>query len=143
MISIYNIKPKFQQFLSPVLHLLHKSGVTANQITSASLILSLLIGIAFWFAADYPVLFLALPVGLFLRMALNALDGMMARTYSRTRGHPRPDRLIGLHCADIFSFGVFSVLLKTGINETASMDFMVDLQRDNAPVAQMDYRGAI
>jgi CDP-diacylglycerol--glycerol-3-phosphate 3-phosphatidyltransferase len=83
MISIYNIKPKFQQFLLPVLHVLHKRGVTANQITMASLILSLLIGVLFWFAADYPVLFLALPIGLFIRMALNALDGMMARTYNQ------------------------------------------------------------
>jgi CDP-diacylglycerol--glycerol-3-phosphate 3-phosphatidyltransferase len=81
MISIYNIKPKFQQFLQPVLLSMHKAGITANQITSASLVLSLLIGVAFWYAADYPVLFLALPIGLFLRMALNALDGMMARTY--------------------------------------------------------------
>ncbi|MDR3340568.1 MAG: CDP-alcohol phosphatidyltransferase family protein [Candidatus Symbiothrix sp.] len=83
MISIYNIKPKFQQFLLPVLQVLHKRGVTANQITIASLILSLLIGVLFWLAADYPVLFLALPIGLFIRMALNALDGMMARTYSQ------------------------------------------------------------
>ncbi|MDR3220125.1 MAG: CDP-alcohol phosphatidyltransferase family protein [Dysgonamonadaceae bacterium] len=83
MISIYNIKPKFQQFLLPVLQVLHKRSVTANQITMASLILSLLIGVLFWFAADYPVLFLALPIGLFIRMALNALDGMMARTYNQ------------------------------------------------------------
>jgi CDP-diacylglycerol--glycerol-3-phosphate 3-phosphatidyltransferase len=83
MISIYNIKPAFQKFLQPVLRTLHKAGVTANQITSASLVLSLIIGILFWFAADYPVFFLALPVGLFLRMALNALDGMMARTYNQ------------------------------------------------------------
>jgi CDP-diacylglycerol--glycerol-3-phosphate 3-phosphatidyltransferase len=81
MISIYNIKPKFQKLLQPVLHVLHKAGFTANQITTISLILSLVIGILFWFAADYPVFFLALPIGLFLRMALNALDGMMARTY--------------------------------------------------------------
>jgi CDP-diacylglycerol--glycerol-3-phosphate 3-phosphatidyltransferase len=81
MISIYNIKPKFQQILLPVLHLLHKGGITANQITTTSLVLSFLIGVLFWFASDYPALFLALPVGLFLRMALNALDGMMARNY--------------------------------------------------------------
>lgn len=81
MISIYNIKPKFQKLLQPSLHVLHKAGFTANQITTISLVLSFIIGILFWFAADYPVFFLALPVGLFLRMALNALDGMMARTY--------------------------------------------------------------
>ncbi|MDR0865659.1 MAG: CDP-alcohol phosphatidyltransferase family protein [Candidatus Symbiothrix sp.] len=83
MVSIYNIKPKFQAFLQPVLHALHRAGITANQITTASLALSLLIGVLFWFAEDYPVFFLALPIGLFIRMALNALDGMMARTYNQ------------------------------------------------------------
>jgi CDP-diacylglycerol--glycerol-3-phosphate 3-phosphatidyltransferase len=83
MISIYTIKPKFQTFLQPVLHALHRAGITANQITIASLILSFIIGVLFWFAKDHPIFFLALPVGLFLRMALNALDGMMARTYNQ------------------------------------------------------------
>jgi len=83
MISIYNIKPKFQQFLNPALRKMHKAGITANQITTASLVFSLAIGILFWFAWDYHWLFLALPIGLFLRMALNALDGMMARTYNQ------------------------------------------------------------
>ena len=83
MISVYNIKPKFQAFLKPVLVFLHKRNVTANQITWSSLVLSLIIGILFWFADRCTLLFLALPIGLFLRMALNALDGMMARTYNQ------------------------------------------------------------
>ena len=83
MISVYNIKPKFQALLKPVLTFLHKRKVTANQITWSSLVLSLIIGILFWFADCNTLLFLALPIGLFLRMALNALDGMMARTYNQ------------------------------------------------------------
>lgn len=83
MISIYRIKPAFQKLLLPVLRALHRMGVTANQITTASILLSLLIGIAFWFGEYNSLLFLALPIGLFLRMALNALDGMMARHYDQ------------------------------------------------------------
>jgi CDP-diacylglycerol--glycerol-3-phosphate 3-phosphatidyltransferase len=83
MISIYKIKPAFQKLLTPILKGLHKMGVTANQITWSSIFLSLLIGIAFWYADLYRMLFLALPVGLLIRMALNALDGMMARTYNQ------------------------------------------------------------
>lgn len=83
MISIYRIKPAFQKLLLPVLRALHKMGVTANQITTASILLSLLIGIAFWFGEYNSLLFLALPIGLFLRMALNAMDGMMARHYDQ------------------------------------------------------------
>lgn len=83
MISIYKIKPKFQALLKPVLISLHKWNITANQITLASLLLSLFIGICFWNSDVYTLLFLALPIGLFLRMALNALDGMMARSYNQ------------------------------------------------------------
>ncbi|MDR2918373.1 MAG: CDP-alcohol phosphatidyltransferase family protein [Tannerella sp.] len=83
MISVYKLKPKFQRLLTPILIFLHRHGVTANQITISSIILSLLIGLAFWFADYYHILFLALPIGLFLRMALNALDGMMARKYNQ------------------------------------------------------------
>jgi len=66
-----------------VLDKLHAKHVTANQITISSVILSILIGISFWYADLYRWLFLALPVGLFLRMALNAMDGMMARLYNQ------------------------------------------------------------
>ncbi|MDB9960463.1 CDP-alcohol phosphatidyltransferase family protein [Oceanihabitans sp.] len=83
MISVYKIKPKFQKLLTPILKGLHKMGVTANQITLASVLLSLFIGIAFWYASYYKLLFLVLPIGLFIRMALNALDGMMARMYNQ------------------------------------------------------------
>jgi CDP-diacylglycerol--glycerol-3-phosphate 3-phosphatidyltransferase len=81
MISVYNIKPKFQELLKPVLALMYKLAITANQITISSIFLSLIIGTGFWFADKNIALFLILPIGLFLRMALNALDGMMAKIY--------------------------------------------------------------
>lgn len=83
MLSVYNIKPAFQRFLKPVLIWLHSLGITANQITASSILLSLSIGVSFWFADVYNILFLSLPVGLFIRMALNALDGMMARKFDQ------------------------------------------------------------
>ncbi len=83
MISIYNLKPKFQGLLRPVLEFLHARGITANQITLFSVFWSFFIAVLFWFADTNTFLFLALPIGLFVRMALNALDGMMARIYSQ------------------------------------------------------------
>lgn len=83
MISIYKIKPKFQSLLKPVLEILHNWNISANQITLASLFLSFIIGVFFWYADENRYFLLALPIGLFLRMALNALDGMMARTYNQ------------------------------------------------------------
>lgn len=83
MISVYKLKPKFQQLLMPLLNMLYRFGVTANQITISSIILSLIIGILFWYSDHNKWFFLALPIGLFIRMALNALDGMMARIYQQ------------------------------------------------------------
>jgi len=104
MISIYKIKPKFQEFLKPVLKQLHRLGVTANQITLASIFLSLLIGIAFWNANSWKVLFLVLPIGLFFRMGLNALDGMMARTYNQQSKKGEILNELGDVVSDVFIF---------------------------------------
>lgn len=83
MISVYKLKPKFQQLLKPVLLKLHAAGISANQITIGSILLSLIIGLLFWISDSNNFLFLSLPIGLFIRMALNALDGMMARMYNQ------------------------------------------------------------
>lgn len=83
MISIYKIKPQFQRILTPILELMHRKHITANQITISACILSAIIGMMFWYADYNRWFYLALPVGLLLRMALNALDGMMARRYNQ------------------------------------------------------------
>ncbi|MEZ4825609.1 MAG: CDP-alcohol phosphatidyltransferase family protein [Bacteroidia bacterium] len=81
MLSVYQLKPRFQQLLSPLLNMMHHKGITPNTITLAAIGLSLIIGIALWFSPQVPALIWAVPAGLLLRMALNALDGMMARKY--------------------------------------------------------------
>ena len=109
MISIYKIKPKFQAMLLPVLRRLNQWGITANQITVSAILLSLGIGFAFWFADKTHWLFLILPLGLLLRMALNALDGMMARTYQQQSKKGEILNELGDVVSDIF---VFFPLLK-------------------------------
>ncbi|MDX2250238.1 MAG: CDP-alcohol phosphatidyltransferase family protein [Bacteroidia bacterium] len=81
MVSVYQLKPRFQQMLIPVLKSLHKQGVTPNFLTLSAVFLSFLIGLSVGFTPQMPVLIWMVPGGLLLRMALNALDGMMARTY--------------------------------------------------------------
>ena len=108
MISVYNIKPKFQQLLKPILGLLYKWGVTANTITWAAILLSCLSGLIVWLH-PYGFAFTLLPALLFLRMALNALDGMMARTYNMQSKAGEVLNELG----DIFSdFIMFFPLLK-------------------------------
>ena len=82
MISMYKIKPKFQQLLKPLLDWLYKIGVTANQLTIAAIVLSFGIGMSLWFSEQWHFGYLMVPIGLLIRMALNALDGMMARIYN-------------------------------------------------------------
>jgi CDP-diacylglycerol--glycerol-3-phosphate 3-phosphatidyltransferase len=81
MISVYDIKPKFQQLLAPVLRVFRKAGVSPNMITWWAILLSCGTGVVLWIH-PYGLSFLLLPLVLLLRMALNALDGMMAKTYN-------------------------------------------------------------
>lgn len=81
VVSVYQLKPRFQSLLRPVLAFLARAGVTANQVTVAALLLSSAWGLSIaWFAgARWPLLLL--PLVLLARMALNAIDGMLAREY--------------------------------------------------------------
>jgi CDP-diacylglycerol---glycerol-3-phosphate 3-phosphatidyltransferase len=81
MPSIYQLKPAFQNQLRPIVTRLATAGVTANQVTLTAVVLSGLTGgtIAIWHQSRWVLLFV--PAVLFLRMALNAIDGMLAREY--------------------------------------------------------------
>lgn len=81
MASIYDLKPKFQALLRPLTRSLAAAKVTANQVTIAAVLLSLTAGalIVAWPQQRWPLLLL--PVVLFIRMALNAIDGMLAREH--------------------------------------------------------------
>lgn len=83
MISVYSLKPKFQQLLTPVLELLHRRQITANTITLAAIAWSVILALLLFLSPQHPVCLLAVAFGLLIRMALNALDGMMARTYKQ------------------------------------------------------------
>jgi CDP-diacylglycerol--glycerol-3-phosphate 3-phosphatidyltransferase len=79
--TIYDLKPAFQNLLRPACKALAKAGATANQVTVAAMLLSIATGTALviWHD-DRRVLFLV-PVALLIRMALNAIDGMLAREH--------------------------------------------------------------
>jgi phosphomethylpyrimidine kinase len=81
--SIYELKPKFQNLLRPLVRRLYGAGVTANQVTLAACVLSILLGALLIKFADVYTLFFLLPVWMFLRMALNAIDGMLAREFNQ------------------------------------------------------------
>jgi CDP-diacylglycerol---glycerol-3-phosphate 3-phosphatidyltransferase len=83
MPSIYQLKPKFQALLRPVVRVCADAGITANQVTLAACVVSVVVGLLVWRNVEYVGCFLAIPFWLFLRMALNAVDGMLAREHKQ------------------------------------------------------------
>ena len=81
--SIYELKPKFQNLLRPLVKCLYNAGITANQVTLVACVLSILLGALLVKFAVVSTLFFLLPIWMFLRMALNAIDGMLAREFNQ------------------------------------------------------------
>lgn len=81
--TLYDLKPRFQSLLRPSVRRLAAAGVTANQVTLAAAIGSVALGALVTWRAHNHALFLLLPVWLALRMALNAIDGMLAREFGQ------------------------------------------------------------
>ncbi len=80
--SVYQLKSRFQNLLRPLVVQLAAKGVTANQVTIAAALGSIALG-AFLGLNGNPIWFALVPVWLFLRMALNAVDGMLAREHGQ------------------------------------------------------------
>lgn len=92
--SIYALKPRFQALLRPLVRLLSKRGVTANQVTLLACAVSVGVGLFLCILLLRPaagetrlwrgnVFFVLLPIWFFIRMALNAIDGMLAREFGQ------------------------------------------------------------
>jgi len=79
--TIYDLKPKFQALLRPLAARLARAGVSANGVTIAALVLSVAQGAWLALQPGAVVPLLILPVTLFVRMALNAVDGLMAKEH--------------------------------------------------------------
>ncbi|MCJ0955544.1 MULTISPECIES: CDP-alcohol phosphatidyltransferase family protein [Mammaliicoccus] len=78
---MYEIKPKFQQLLMPIVDWMRKIGMTPNQVTILALLLSIITGIILSIFHDNKWIFILMPIVMFVRMALNAIDGVMAKKY--------------------------------------------------------------
>lgn len=77
--TLYALKPRFQGLLRPLVARLAAAGVTANQVTIAAAVGSVAVACGVISTAGHRGVFLLVPAWLALRMALNAIDGMLAR----------------------------------------------------------------
>jgi CDP-diacylglycerol--glycerol-3-phosphate 3-phosphatidyltransferase len=85
--TLYDLKPAFQARLRPAVGRLALAGVTANHVTLLALVVSVAVGAAAIvgvanFGDTWP--FLLLPAWLPVRMAMNAVDGMLAREFGQS-----------------------------------------------------------
>ncbi|HEX2147083.1 MAG TPA: CDP-alcohol phosphatidyltransferase family protein, partial [Pseudorhizobium sp.] len=62
MATLYNLKPRFQAVLRPLVGRLAQVGIRANQVTVAAAVGSLVLGILLAFGAETSRLFLLLPL---------------------------------------------------------------------------------
>jgi CDP-diacylglycerol---glycerol-3-phosphate 3-phosphatidyltransferase len=82
-ISTYQLKSRFQSLLRPLAAWLYRHRVTANQVTVGACLISLLLGALALVHPERNYLFLLISFWCLLRMAANALDGMLARDYGQ------------------------------------------------------------
>ena len=81
VMTVYALKSRFQSILRPACRFLAAHGVTANQVTVAATVLSAVVGSLVWLSSGARWALVVFPCALFARMALNALDGMLAREH--------------------------------------------------------------
>lgn len=82
-LTLYQLKPRFQGLLRPLVRFLAALGVTANQVTLLACVASVALGLGLYRYPDR-ALFALVPAWMFVRMAMNAIDGMLAREHNQS-----------------------------------------------------------
>ena len=108
--SIYALKPRFQSLLRPLAGALARAGFTANQITIAAAVVSVGVGAFVAWRAPERTPFLLIPLWTFVRMAMNALDGMLAREFKQQSHLGACLNEIGDVVADVALYAPFALL---------------------------------
>lgn len=151
MPSVYDLKPAFQRMLRPLLRRMAGMGVTANQVTIAAMVVSIAAGAVIVWQPVPRTLFL-LPAVLFLRMALNAMDGMLAREFDQKSrlgallnelGDVASDTALYLPLALVPCFSawlVFGIVLLSALSElTGVLGLMIGASRRyDGPMGKSD-----
>ncbi|HIP50717.1 MAG TPA: CDP-alcohol phosphatidyltransferase family protein [Campylobacterales bacterium] len=79
--TIYDLKPKFQALLRPIVNFLAQKNITPNQVTMFAMLLSIIVGFIIAYTGGAKWILLFVPLFMFLRMALNAIDGLLAKEH--------------------------------------------------------------
>lgn len=113
--TLYALKPRFQGLLRPLVARLAAAGVTANQVTIGAAAGSVLLGaLIAWRVGVSPGVLALLAPWLLLRMALNAVDGMLAREHGQRSRLGALLNEIGDVVSDAALYAPFALLLPFG-----------------------------
>lgn len=150
--TIYDLKPAFQNLLRPVCRRLASAGISANQVTLSALAMSAGWGalIAVYSGSKWPLL--GMPAILFIRMALNAIDGMLAREHNMKSplgaflnelGDVLSDSALYLPLALVPEFTVWPVVIAVMLSVISEMAGVVSVQigtsrRYDGPMGKSD-----
>jgi CDP-diacylglycerol---glycerol-3-phosphate 3-phosphatidyltransferase len=113
MPTVYDLKPRFQRILRPLVAACAAHGVTANALTVAAIVLSAVYGALLLLTQSKVALLILAPV-LLCRMALNAMDGMLAREHGQASLVGAKLNEIGDVIADGCLYLPFAVILSPG-----------------------------
>jgi CDP-diacylglycerol--glycerol-3-phosphate 3-phosphatidyltransferase len=114
MAGIYAIKPRFQRTLRPIEDWLVERRVHPDRLTLAALAVAAGGGVAIALSPAAPALLLAVPIVAAVRLALNALDGLVARRLGLARPWGEVLNEVGDRLADLALFG--GLLLIPGVD---------------------------
>lgn len=121
--TLYDLKPRFQHLLRPLTAALFRAGISANQVTCAAMLASMAWGLWMLLSPSaWP--FLLLPVFLLLRMAGNAIDGMLARDYQQQSHAGAILNEVGDVVSDAFLYAPFFVLPGASLALGATVIFL-------------------
>lgn len=81
--TLYALKPRFQALLRPLVRRIAETRITANWVTVAAAAGSVAIACIVLSNAEHRLAFLLVPAWMAVRMALNAVDGMLAREFGQ------------------------------------------------------------
>lgn len=117
--GIYSVKPAFQRRLAGLRDVFIRMGIKADAITLAALVLSLAGAAALAFSAAVPWLLILVPVAAIGRIALNALDGMVAIATGTARPFGEVFNEFCDRLSDVAWFGGLAFVVDTGLSLAA------------------------
>ena len=112
--GLYRTKPAAQRWVSPLVDLCVRRGVSADAVTLAAVPVAALGGICLALSDGWPLLLLAVPFLAATRLILNLIDGQVARRTGATHAWGEVLNELGDRVADVLFIGGLAFVAAVG-----------------------------